>query len=473
MKHINKLLVLLISTSLVFTSMGIGVFAEDDSAESKTASGTDIVNTGNVDVQTGDDKDEPAASDGAEEPSTEDADRQVFETPAEMNVSISSTASDGRVTISWNVVADATGYVVTVKEGAEVVYSSGDEFITETSLEYLPEEGHDKLTVEVSAVKDSADNVIAAGSCEITAAKLKAPTGLTAIRGYNNVKLRWNKVPGATGYKVYIAKNTGSEQKRPSNPITYDSNETDTSCTLKDLTRGEYYRVWVVPYRTASDKSTYGDAATKVTAKVHTLYYTATLREKVTLYCHCGGHRGKAKTLKSGYKVHAYGYTSGKYVFKSGGHTYHVSSLRCRSAKAITDHGNAYTEEEAEYFISQLTKNKKSKTGYIIWASLYTQNVYIFKWSDGKYKVIRSFVCGSGKPATPSPTGKNKSIWYKMRSYHGRSYWSCYSSYNSFHGLKKEKLKGKTMSHGCIRVNDKDAKYIYSNIPKNTRVIVM
>lgn len=473
MKHINKLLVLLISASLIITSMGIGVFAEDDSAASQAVGGTDIIDTENADDRLGDVKDEPVDRNASEMPSSEDEDRQLLETPAELNVFISSTASDGSVVISWDAAADATGYVVTVKEGNEVVYTSGDELLTETSLEYKPEEGHDKLAVEVSAVKDSADNVIAAGSCEIKAAKLKAPKGLTAVRGYKNVKLRWNKVPGAAGYKVYIARNTGSNQKRPSKPITYDSKETDTSCTLKDLTRGEYYRVWVVPYRKASDKSTYGDAATKVTAKVHTLYYTATLREKVTLYCHCGGHIGKAKTLKAGYKVHAYGYTSGKYVFKIGGHTYHVSSIRCRSAKAITDHGNAYTNEEAEYFISQLTKNKKSKTGYIVWASLYTQNVYILKWKDGKYKVIRSFVCGSGKPATPSPTGKNKSIWYKMRRYHGRNYWSCYSSYNAFHGLKREKLKGKTMSHGCIRVNDVDAKYIYSNVPKNTRVIVM
>ena len=93
--------------------------------------------------------------------------------------------------------------------------------------------------------------------------------------------------------------------------------------------------------------------------------------------------------------------------------------------------------------------------------------------SKGVYRLEKDFICGSGKAETPSPRGMNMKIWNRISYRNGRPRWSCYNQINAFHGLKgKEYLRGRTVSHGCIRVNNVDRDYIWNNVPLNSSVIV-
>ena len=69
----------------------------------------------------------------------------------------------------------------------------------------------------------------------VAATKLAAPKGITATINDTSVKLKWNKVKGASGYRVYKynAKTKKFEKYK---------NVSGTSCTVKSLTAGTTYR---------------------------------------------------------------------------------------------------------------------------------------------------------------------------------------------------------------------------------------
>lgn len=307
--------------------------------------------------------------------------------------------------------------------------------------------------------------------------KAGAVTGVKTVRGYHTVKITWKAAKNATGYRIYCAKYSGGNQKMP--PLSsYDSNEKDCVFILKNIAANQYYSVWIVPYVDRNDKETYGISRRIKTAKAHTLYYTLKLKKTVSQKCQCKTHRAVYRTFKknstiTGYFVKPEGVH--KYKTFKDGHVFYVKADYC-NRKTAKSHENAkeiYTKEEAERFIDEF--KPKSKTNYVMWASLHTQHVYIFKKINGRYQMVNRFICGSGKAATPTATStsKKKTLWKKYRKYHNRNYWNCFAGPDGFHGLLgKEKLDGRTKSHGCIRVNDKDSKYIYKYVPKKTRVIV-
>lgn len=380
--------------------------------------------------------------------------------------------TDTTYNLEWNKVDGATGYKITVKpQGDETVAFEKEVAADESSvlIDNLPVGAIYEYIVDPIFENEGIEEP---GTPEVPEEpkELGGVTNLRAIRGYNTVKIKWTPVEGAKGYKIYIDRYYGPDQKMPAKAKYNLVGAKRSSYVLKGFVTNRYYKIWVVPYVDKDDLSTYGKAKRIVTQKAHTLYYNVKFKEARTLQCHCCG-RPKTRTFAAGTKFRAYGFSQGRYKFRSNGHTYYVSALSCKSAVSMENHKSKYSAEEAEYVIKEM--KPYSKTKYLIWASLYGQQVYVFKKINGEYKVIKQFICGSGKAGTPSPTGKSKEIWQKLRTRHKRSYWSCFSSLNSFHNIfKSESLDGKTKSHGCIRLNTKDSKYIYENIPMNTRVIV-
>lgn len=130
------------------------------------------------------------------------------------------------------------------------------------------------------------------------------------------------------------------------------------------------------------------------------------------------------------------------------------------------------------YHIS--TKNKYGQSIYVdgsdnpysILIDVEITQLTVFKGG----KVFKIYPCSGGKTTTPSPIGtwriKNKSQWGE--GFGGRWLglnvpWGEYG----IHGTIYPETIGRTSSHGCIRMLNKDIKSLYSYIPIGTTVTII
>lgn len=116
--------------------------------------------------------------------------------------------------------------------------------------------------------------------------------------------------------------------------------------------------------------------------------------------------------------------------------------------------------------------------------SLAKQQVAVF---DAKGRAVKLFVCSSGKTGSETPRGtftvsdRGKSF-YNPDLKEGAYYWTRFYGTYLFHSVPFDKnyrmepeeadKLGEPASHGCIRLPVEDAKWIYDNIPKGTKVVI-
>ena len=138
-----------------------------------------------------------------------------------------------------------------------------------------------------------------------------------------------------------------------------------------------------------------------------------------------------------------------------------------------------YSDETKEAYVNY--KGLTSKTDYLIWASLYTQQTTIYKKDGGRWKMIRTFDVASGSWDDRTPRGTHKLFKHETKWQHKGWRTSCVTHFYkkaSFHmrpkynnGKVKDPRIGKPISAACIRCYDADAKFIY-NLPLGTTVKV-
>lgn len=126
-------------------------------------------------------------------------------------------------------------------------------------------------------------------------------------------------------------------------------------------------------------------------------------------------------------------------------------------------------------------KKLKSKTNYAIWLDISRQYTHVFKKdSTNKWKLHQSFLSATGKNVTPTVRGTYQIQFSKWGFYSG-SYSKVHHATNFFgayyfhsvilnkQGKIVDNTLGKRASHGCIRLAEKNAKYI-STLPKGTTI---
>jgi len=131
------------------------------------------------------------------------------------------------------------------------------------------------------------------------------------------------------------------------------------------------------------------------------------------------------------------------------------------------------------------TLNIESATSYLINVSLENQKTYIYTGKPANWKLIKTCPCSTGINGEDTPTGsfstKEKGDWFFSDKYEqGGKYWTQITGDILFHSVPFSKDKAtvldytmnKPSSHGCIRLSIADAKWIYTNIPKGSKVIV-
>lgn len=127
--------------------------------------------------------------------------------------------------------------------------------------------------------------------------------------------------------------------------------------------------------------------------------------------------------------------------------------------------------------------NYSSKTNYLIWVDLKNFKVNIFSGSKNKWKIIHSYLCTIGKKATPTPKGTFtigvKGLYFGTDKGYKCWYYTQFKGNYLFHsiiynldGSIKDGRLGRELSNGCIRLTKLNAKWIWDNVPKNSKVII-
>ena len=310
-----------------------------------------------------------------------------------------------------------------------------------------------------------------------------------AYSAYKGVALEWAPVEGATSYEVY------KNGKRVKKGLTllknhaYD-NKKMMSCyvrTKKEGGKADKYQVVAV--------NSFGESAKSKAVKknsVTPMLIGVTFRGTCTLRAHDGS--GARHTFRSGQRVKAHSFKFGQYIFRYGGHIYHANYSRLWNFTSYTNkyYGSSreYSDKEAEYFVN--TANVDSDTKYLIWASLYTQRLYVFKGKSGNagrghWRLAKTtkwngengtarkgykWQISSGRATSPSPA----SLWFatqrRRRSKDGVNYLTYYHSQTSLHGTVGNQGLDDLRSGGCIRMADKYSGLIYYNMPLLTRLSI-
>lgn len=131
------------------------------------------------------------------------------------------------------------------------------------------------------------------------------------------------------------------------------------------------------------------------------------------------------------------------------------------------------------------TLNIESTTPYLINVSLKNQKTYIYKGNTDKWQLIKTFPCSTGVSGEDTPSGsftiKEKGDWFFSEEYEqGGKYWTQITGDILFHSVPFAKDKAtvldytmnKPSSHGCVRLSIDDAKWIFNNIPRGSKVII-
>lgn len=131
------------------------------------------------------------------------------------------------------------------------------------------------------------------------------------------------------------------------------------------------------------------------------------------------------------------------------------------------------------------TLNIESATTYLINVSLKNQKTYIYSGKADNWKLLKTFSCSTGLNSEETPVGSfstmEKGAWFFSDKYEqGGKYWTQITGDILFHSIPFAKDKttildytlNKPSSHGCVRLSIEDAKWIYTNIPKGSKVII-
>ncbi len=127
--------------------------------------------------------------------------------------------------------------------------------------------------------------------------------------------------------------------------------------------------------------------------------------------------------------------------------------------------------------------NISSTTNYLILVSLRSFKVNIYNGSTNKWNLIHSYICTIGKPSTSTPKGTFtvgiKGLYFGVNKGYKCWYFTQFKGNYLFHsiiynldGSIRDGRLGMKLSDGCIRLSKENAKWIYDNVPRGTKVII-
>lgn len=184
-----------------------------------------------------------------------------------------------------------------------------------------------------------------------------------------------------------------------------------------------------------------------------------------------------------------------KYLYKPDGE---FGSLTERALKyfqkkhGLPETGIADRATQETLFSDAAEASEEYVFPYKIFVSLDEQRVYIYEWDGSGYnKELAKDKCSTGMKGSETPMGTyqaagkvNLDEWYYFEDY------NCYAKYAyrivggvMFHSVLYNAYKqgptstsvralGRAVSHGCVRLSEQSAKWIWENCPEGTTVVV-
>lgn len=156
----------------------------------------------------------------------------------------------------------------------------------------------------------------------------------------------------------------------------------------------------------------------------------------------------------------------------------------------LEETGVADEQTQRVLFSNQALEGEEYVFPYKIVVDISKQRVYVGQWTGAAYTdLVKTFVCSTGKDATPTPTGTYQALgrgsdeWYYFKDYNCYAKWGYVIvggilfhsvTYNSQKKLNRSSVAnlGRKASHGCVRLSVEDAKWIYDHCPSGTTVVI-
>ena len=365
-----------------------------------------------------------------------------------------SSITENSIKFVWDQVDGAAGYTYSI-DGA-TWKDTTDLYCDNPGLSPGTE-----YTIHVKAFKGTGDERVegteatASATTKEAAPVYTAPAATTitgATPSYTSIKFTWAAVSGADGYAF---------SRGISNA--YRDIGTATSYEWTGLEERTEYTFYVWAYKVVP-KGTDGSVMINPregTSEARKCVLLSPIASKV------------AKTKSSEYMTRKK---------KSRGYVYKYYN----AAYGSGDLGTSYT-------MWNKVKNAKSKTKYLIAIDTKRNNVVIYKGKKGHWKVYKHVICSCGMPSHTTPHGTFKifkrkpkfagfvkrnghvtkekyTCWYATRFKGACFFHSTLYKFNSKSAHADRKL-GDNRSHGCIRMNISDARWIYRNCKNGTTVI--
>lgn len=183
------------------------------------------------------------------------------------------------------------------------------------------------------------------------------------------------------------------------------------------------------------------------------------------------------------------------YLFKPDGSFGNLTEIALKyfqRKNGLNETGIADRATQERLFSSAALSAEEYVFPYKVGVSLDKQRVYIWAWNGSDYSTeYKSFSCSTGVDSSPTPSGVYQSAgkvtsgkWYYFTDY------NCYAKYAYrivggilFHSVlynadksgptnSSVRALGRKASHGCIRLAEENAKWIFDNCPEGTTIII-
>ena len=137
-----------------------------------------------------------------------------------------------------------------------------------------------------------------------------------------------------------------------------------------------------------------------------------------------------------------------------------------------------------ECIISYVGEHLGSKTDFLLWVDLTRTRLYVLEYADEGWQLIKNLPCSVGDAAHPTPSGRFE-VSYKSVSIGKENLYLCRYALCFYGGYMLHSvlfdwggtsvIDGRLsmrISHGCIRLDYAESKWLYENIPIGTTVFI-
>ncbi len=236
---------------------------------------------------------------------------------------------------------------------------------------------------------------------------------------------------------------------------------------------------------TTTTTTTTTTTASEPIREVKTIQWFAKVNKKLAVTDIVTGEtlrlKKKAKVIVvDRYYAPASGKQNGNSLCALGDHQFYISNkfLTFKKDLCTADTEGDYNTATKENFVNKV-RSLLSRTNRLIWICLDKQRVNVFTGSLDNWTLEKTFLCCTGNAKKPTRVTVD-TVDFKKEKYRIEGASAKYFVEVIGSGFHMWKLKGKfrrflgkhTISHGCIRLQEMDAKWIFDNIEPGTKVLI-